>query len=69
MAPDKNGLVALLLCLLGGVLGLHRWYANKYGTAVLYILTLGGFGIWQLYDIYQIVTNSFTTKDGQFLTI
>lgn len=65
---DKKILPAFLLCLLLGMLGAHRFYVGKIGTAVLQILTLGGLGIWVLIDLIMIIIGSFTDKSGNKLT-
>ena len=41
----KSRLVALLLCIFLGGLGIHRFYVGKTGTGILMILTGGGCGI------------------------
>ena len=41
----KNKMVALLLCIFLGVLGVHRFYVGKIGTGLLYLFTVGLFGI------------------------
>ncbi|MBT6207622.1 MAG: TM2 domain-containing protein, partial [Francisellaceae bacterium] len=53
----KSGKLALLLCLFGGCLGLHRFYIAKIGTGILMLLTFGGFGVWTLIDLVFIVSN------------
>ena len=64
---QKSWVVALLLCLLLGMLGAHRFYTGKIGTGILQILTLGGFGLWVLIDLIMIVVGKFTDKDGHAL--
>lgn len=59
----KSRLVALILCLLLGVFGVHRYYVGKVGTGVLQLLTLGGFGIWVIIDLILIVTGTFRDID------
>jgi len=62
---DKKRLPALLLCLLFGPLGIHRFYVGKIGTGVLTIVTIGGFlGIWPLIDLIIIIWGSFKDKQG-----
>ncbi|MGH7530096.1 MAG: NINE protein [Gemmatimonadales bacterium] len=55
----RSRTVALLLGFVGGILGLHRFYVGKPGSAVAMIVTLGGLGIWWLYDMVLIVAGEF----------
>lgn len=64
---DKKRLVALLLCLFLGWLGIHRFYVGKAGTAILQIVTLCGLGIWGLVDLIMILAGSFKDKQGRKL--
>jgi len=63
----KEFLPTLLLCLLVGSLGAHRFYTGKVVTAILMLLTFGGFGLWVIIDLIFIATGNF--KDGQGLRI
>lgn len=56
--------VALLLCVFLGVLGIHRFYVGKIGTGILMLLTGGGCGIWYLIDMILIATGNFRDKHG-----
>jgi TM2 domain-containing membrane protein YozV len=60
---EKNWVATLLLCLLLGTLGVHRFYVGKIGTGILQLITLGGFGIWTLIDLIVIIIGNF--KDGE----
>ena len=62
---DKSRLVALLFCVLLGVLGVHRFYVGKIGTGILMLLTIGGLGIWVLIDMILIAVGSFRDKAGK----
>ncbi len=64
---SKSRLGALLFCFFLGVVGGHRFYVGKYGTAVLMIVTLGGFGMWTLVDFILIAIGSFRDKQGKRL--
>tara|TARA_B100001113_G_scaffold343708_1_gene331291 strand:+ start:956 stop:1162 length:207 start_codon:yes stop_codon:yes gene_type:complete len=64
---DKSFVTALLLLLFLGVFGAHRFYVGKTGTAVLFMFTGGGLGIWYLIDLITILTGSFTDADGNTL--
>jgi TM2 domain-containing membrane protein YozV len=50
-AGRYNYSVAWLLLVLGGVLGLHRFYAGKWGSGLLFLCTLGGLGVGIVYDL------------------
>ncbi len=65
--PPKPWTMTLILCLVVGIFGGHRFYVGKTGSAVLMLVTLGGCGFWTLFDLYTIVTNKFTDKYGQLL--
>lgn len=61
---DKRILPAFLLCFFLGVFGVHRFYVGKAGTGLIQLLTLGGLGIWALFDMIIIITGGFTDGDG-----
>ena len=50
----KKG-VAILLCLFGGILGLHKFYEGKIVMGILYILTVGFMGIGVLIDLIRLI--------------
>lgn len=47
----KSARVAVLLWLLTGLVGGHRYYLGRPGTGLLQTITLGGFGVWWLIDV------------------
>lgn len=55
----KNRIVALLLCIFLGTLGAHRFYVGKIGTGILYLFTMGLFGIGWVIDIVLIAVGAF----------
>jgi len=52
----KKWIVALLLSILLGSLGIDRFYMGYIGTGILKLITFGGFGIWWLIDLILIAT-------------
>jgi TM2 domain-containing membrane protein YozV len=67
MSSDKKILPAFLLCFFLGGLGIHRFYVGKIGTGILWMLTLGLFGIGALVDFIMILVGSFKDKEGKVL--
>jgi TM2 domain-containing protein len=65
-SPRLRG-VALALSVVLGFIGAHRFYVGKVGTAILQLCTLGGLGLWWLYDIILIATGEFTDKRGRLV--
>lgn len=63
----KDWLLALLLSIFLGGLGIHRFYVGKIGTGILQLLTAGGCGIWALIDIILIASGKFTDANGNVL--
>ena len=61
----KLQIVALILCILLGLLGVHRFYLGYTGLGVLYILTLGLFGIGWLIDIILLIIPNGLTPKGK----
>jgi TM2 domain-containing membrane protein YozV len=69
MAIPTDGysqIIALVLCILLGPIGIHRFYLGYYMEGVLMILTAGGCGIWWLIDLIRIVTGDLKPKDGDY---
>lgn len=54
----KNKWIALFLCIFFGWLGAHRFYEGKMVTGVIYLFTLGCFGIGWIIDIIRISRKS-----------
>ena len=63
----RNYVVALVLSIFVGALGVDRFYMGLIGTGILKLVTLGGFGIWYIIDIVLIATNSLKDADGKYL--
>ena len=51
----KNKWVAFLLCLFLGFIGAHKFYEGKVGTGILYLFTMGLFGVGALVDLIVLL--------------
>lgn len=71
--PDSNRtnedrwLIALILCILVGSLGVHRFYTGNIVTGVLMLITLGGCGVWTIIDLIMIAANTYRDGNGNTL--
>ncbi len=66
---DKNGTTVLLLCILLGPFGAHRFFVGKVGSGIAMLLTAGGLGVWALYDLIMIATAKFTDAQGRVVSL
>ncbi len=69
-APSGQGKAKQMTLILAGapmafgIAGIHRLYTGHILTGLLQLVTMGGCGLWQIWDIIQIVTGKFTDADG-----
>ncbi|HUT81333.1 MAG TPA: TM2 domain-containing protein [Candidatus Bathyarchaeia archaeon] len=68
LASQKSRSFALILCLFGGIFGLHRFYLRKFVTAILYLFTAGFFTIGIIVDLVLITAGRFKDANGYQLT-
>ncbi len=59
--------VTLVLALLLGIFGGHRFYTGHVVSGVIQLFTGGGMYIWWLADIFSIVSGSFRDSHGLLL--
>ncbi|MBK6861869.1 MAG: TM2 domain-containing protein [Saprospiraceae bacterium] len=62
----KSQLIALLLCIFVGGLGIHRFYLGYTTIGIIQLLTAGGCGIWALIDLIRIITGDLKPKNGDY---
>jgi len=66
-SSDKSRGVALALSVFLGVFGAHRFYVGKVNSGILMACTLGGLGIWYLYDCILIGAGQFRDSEGRLV--
>ena len=64
---EKSRGVALALAIVLGPFGGHRFYVDKTGTGAIMALTLGGLGLWWIYDLILVASGSFRDARGQLV--
>ncbi|MEV6551071.1 TM2 domain-containing protein [Streptomyces sp. NPDC051597] len=65
---DKSKIIAGILQLCLGTLGIGRFYAGSVGVGLAQLFTCGGLGIWALIDgIMYLVGNDRTDAQGRLL--
>ena len=57
----------LLFLILSWPLGAHRFFLKRYASAILFIITIGGCGIWWIVDFILIVTGSMKDDEGKLV--
>ena len=62
---DKSRGIATALAALLGPFGAHRFYVGKNGTGALMCATLGGLGVWWLYDLIVVGAGDFRDAEGR----
>jgi hypothetical protein len=64
----RSRTVALLLAVLLGMFGAHRFYSGRTQSAIMMALTLGGAGLWWLYDLILVSAGSFRDAEGRLIS-
>ena len=64
---ERSRLAALLLCVLLGWLGAHRFYVGKIGSGLLWLFTIGLLGMGVIFDLVLIATGEFRDQQGRRL--
>lgn len=65
---EKKLIPAAILCVILGVFGAHRFYVGKTMSGVLQLCTIGGLGLWMLYDLILILTGQFEDENERKVT-
>ena len=65
VTSPKSWWVTLIVGILFGYLGVHRFYVGKVGTGLLYLFTAGIFGIGWVVDLVMVCCLAFTDNEGK----
>jgi TM2 domain-containing membrane protein YozV len=61
----RSWVVALILSILLGSLGVDRFYLGYTGLGIVKLITCGGAGIWYIIDIILIAMNNLPDAEGR----
>jgi len=62
---QREWVIALLLSVFLGHLGIDRFYLGYIGLGILKLFTMGGCGIWWLIDLILIAADKLCDANGQ----
>jgi hypothetical protein len=65
---SKGVMATLLIGLLFGWLGFHRFYVGKWKTGLLYMVTFGLLGVGWAIDLIRILLGNFTDSKGNYVS-
>lgn len=65
ISSDKSWGILFLLCFFFWHLGLHRFYAGKKTSGLVYLFTMGCFGFGYVIDLILILSGKFTDQVGR----
>lgn len=63
-SSSRDWFVCILICMLVGTLGMHRFYCGKIGSGILYLITFGFFGIGYVIDLIMLSCKKFRDCEG-----
>jgi len=61
---DKSKKTALMVCLFGGLIGLHYFYVGRIKTGLVRLITLNFIGIGWIIDLVNIALGGFRDNVG-----
>ena len=68
LPSERSRGVTFALAALLGPFGAHRFYVGKNRSGVLMLCTVGGLGLWYLYDLILVAGGSFRDIEGRLVS-
>lgn len=62
----KRQLLAIILGIFLGGLGIHRFYLGDFKIGLIQLLTGGGCGVWAFMDIVRMITGDLKPANGDY---
>jgi TM2 domain-containing membrane protein YozV len=62
---QRHFLAVFFISFMWGVFGADRMYLGKWGTGIVKLITMGGFGIWVVVDLILIMAGTMRDKQGR----
>ncbi len=62
---QRHFLAVFFISFMWGIVGADRMYLGKWGTGILKLVTIGGFGIWLVVDLFLIMNGSMRDAHGR----
>jgi hypothetical protein len=62
---DRQWVIALVLSIVVGQLGVDRMYVGEVGLGILKLVTCGGLGIWWVIDVVLVAMNRIPDSEGR----
>jgi TM2 domain-containing membrane protein YozV len=67
-ASPKSRSIAMILVLLLGLIGAHRFYVGRVGSGLAMLFTLGGLGLWWLIDLVIVASGQLKDDEGKWVS-
>ena len=67
ITSDKSKKTALILCALGGTMGIHDFYLGRFGSGLLKMFTVNYLGFGWIADLIKIASGGYQDNAKAYL--